>query len=134
MPETGKELLQMPSTTLSVGAAAIDITPGVGIPMGGYGARGGNSTGIHDPLFVRTLVLEDGEMTVVIAVCDLVGVPLELAEQARRLIEEECGIPAGNVCISATHTHSGPLLRREGIEDYVSVTARKICGAVQVAR
>lgn len=120
-------------TTLRAGTAVIDITPGVGIAMGGYGARQGVSTGIHDPLYVRTLVLDDGQTRLVLAVCDLVGVPAELVEQARQLIERDCGIPADNVCISATHTHSGPLLRTEGVEDYISVTAQKICGAVQVA-
>jgi len=118
---------------IQAGAAVIDITPGVGIAMGGYGARQGVSAGIHDPLFVRTLVLDDGATRLVLAVCDLVGVPAELVEQARALIEQECGIPQENVCVSATHTHSGPLLRTEGVEDYVAVTARKICGSVQVA-
>lgn len=120
--------------SLSAGAAVIDITPGVGLPMGGYGARVGVATGIHDPLHVRTLVLDDGANQLVLAICDLVGVPVELVEQARAQIEADCGIPAGNVCISATHTHSGPLLRREGIAEYISVTARKIAGSVQVAR
>ena len=119
--------------TVRAGAAVIDITPGVGIAMGGYGARQGVSTEIHDPLYVRTLVLDDGQTQLVLAVCDLVGVPAELVEQARQLIERDCGIPADNVCISATHTHSGPLLRTEGVEDYVSVTAQKIGGAVHVA-
>src|SRR2546430_696688 len=111
------------TSTVQAGAAAIDITPGVGVAMGGYGARTGVSTGIHDPLHVRTLVLDDGETKLVLAVCDLVGVPAELVERARELIERDCGIPAEHVCVSATHTHSGPLLRTEGMEDYIGVTA-----------
>src|SRR5215212_13613 len=121
------------SNTVRAGAAVIDITPGVGIAMGGYGARQGVSTGIHDPLFVRVLVLDDGATKLVIAICDLVGVTAELVEQARELIVKDCGIPPENVAISATHTHSGPLLRTEGVEAMISVTARKIVGAVQVA-
>lgn len=119
--------------TVQAGAAVIDITPGVGIAMGGYGARQGVSTGIHDPLFVRTLVLDDGDTRLVLAVCDLVGAPAALVEQAREMIERDRGIPADNVCISATHTHSGPLLQTTGIDDLISVTARKIAGSVQVA-
>ena len=118
---------------VQAGAAVIDITPAVGIAMGGYGARQGVSSGIHDPLFVRTLVLDDGETKLVLAVCDLVGVPAELAEQACAHIERDLGIPRANVSISATHTHSGPLLRTDGVEDLISVTARKIAGSVQVA-
>jgi neutral ceramidase len=120
--------------TVRAGAAVIDITPGVGIAMGGYGARTGVSTGIHDPLHVRTLVLDDGETALVLAVCDLVGVPAELATQARELIAADLGIPGDSVCVAATHTHSGPLLRTAGVEDYIAVTARKIAGSVRVAR
>lgn len=121
-------------TDTFAGAAVVDITPGVGIGMGGYGARTGVSTDIHDPLFVRVSVFSDGTSKLVLAVCDLVGVTPELVERARALIEQECGIPATNVCISATHTHSGPMpLRAEEMADYVCVTARKIAGAVGIA-
>ncbi len=120
--------------TVQVGTAAIDITPGVGLPMGGYGARRGVSTGIHDPLYVRTYVLHDGRSHVVHCVCDFVGVPPDMFVAARDLIERDCGIPPENVAIGATHTHSGPLnLRRADAEEFVAVTARKIAGSVQVA-
>src|SRR5690242_15103612 len=115
---------------IQAGAAVADITPGAGIAMGGYGARVGVSLDVHDPLYVRTAVLSDGMASLVLAVCDLVGVSAPLVRMAREMIEQECGIPAANICISATHTHSGPApLRTEGMEDYVSVTARKIAGS-----
>jgi neutral ceramidase len=119
---------------LQAGAAVVEITPGVGIAMAGYGARQGVAAGIHDPLYARVLVLDDGQAALVLAVCDLVGVPAALTRQARDLIARECGIPAANVCIAATHTHSGPLLRGSESEALIAVTARKICGAVQMAR
>ncbi len=119
--------------TLQVGAAVIDITPGVGLAMGGYGARRGVSTGVHDPLNVRTVVFHDGRSHVVIAICDFVGVPNEIVEQARELIRMDLGIPPENVAIGATHTHSGPLLRDADLAAFASVTARKIAGSVAVA-
>jgi neutral ceramidase len=122
-------------TELQAGAAVVEITPGAGIAMGGYGARQGVSTGMHDPLNVRVLVLADGATRLVLAVCDLVGVPAELVNAARAIIARDTGIPAECVCISATHTHSGPLMQPgtdEG-DAYIAVTARKIAGAVQVA-
>jgi neutral ceramidase len=121
------------SGTVLAGAAVIDITPAVGMAMGGYGARTGVATGIHDPLCVRALVLDDGATKLALAVCDLVGVPADLVRRARELIARDCGIPADHVCVAATHTHSGPLLRTEGVEDLIALTARKICGAVRVA-
>ena len=117
------------------GAAVVDITGPVGATLGGYGGRTHGATGIHDPLYVRTLLLSDGAESTVIAICDLVGVSARLAEQARALIEAECGIPARNVCIAATHTHDGPvdpLLPRGS--DYLGDTARKIAGSVHIAQ
>lgn len=117
------------------GAAAVDITGPVGALLGGYGGRTHGATGIHDPLYVRALLLSDGREEIVIAICDLVGVSARLVEQARSIIEAECGIPARNVCIAATHTHDGPedVIRR-GERAYVNDTAHKIAGAVRIAR
>jgi neutral ceramidase len=119
--------------TIQAAAAIIDITPGVGLAMGGYGARQGVSTGIHDPLNVRTLVLHDGRSHVVVAVCDVVGVPAEIVEAAREQIRKDTGIAAENVAIGATHTHSGPLLREGDVPGYREMTAKKIAGSVAVA-
>lgn len=117
------------------GVAVVDITGPVGGMLGGYGGRTHGATGIHDPLYVRTLVISDGRESIVIAVCDLVGVSAGMVERARAMIEAECGIPASNVCISATHTHDGPedpIRRRESA--YVNDTARKIAGSVRIAK
>ena len=35
---------------LRVGVAAADITPPLGIPMGGYWGRPSGAAGVHDPL------------------------------------------------------------------------------------
>ena len=44
-----------------VGTAKAHITPPIGARMYGYGARGTNvSTGVHDPLFARVLVVKEG--------------------------------------------------------------------------
>lgn len=70
---------------MQAGAAVVDITPGVGVPMGGYGARVGVAEAIHDALHVRTLVLSDGESEIAVCVCDLLGVGRDLAAAARSL-------------------------------------------------
>lgn len=120
--------------TVMAGASVLDITSPVGVEMGGYGARKGVATGIHDNLNVRTLVLDDGQVKLVIAICDFVGVGPKIVETAREIISRELGIPADCVCIAATHTHSGPLTVRtaDGLE-YSTVTAAKIAGSVRVA-
>ena len=94
---------------LRAGAAVTSITPPQGIPMAGYYHKR-ESTGVHDDLFSRALVLEQGDTKVALVSLDLVSTRREFVEEARRLIEARCGIPAANVMISATHTHTAPVL------------------------
>ncbi len=89
---------------LSAGVARVEITPPVGFPMGGYTARQGPSTGIHDPLFATVLVLKADGVSMAIVSCDLRSFPSEriitLARE-RKLAE--------HVLIVVTHNHSGPM-------------------------
>ncbi|MEO8541721.1 MAG: neutral/alkaline non-lysosomal ceramidase N-terminal domain-containing protein [bacterium] len=119
---------------MRIGAAAIDITPPVGTPLDGYGGRTDVSLGVHDPLYARAIVFDDGSTQVALVVCDLIGIGSFLAARARELIAERPGIPPENVMISATHTHAGPAgVRGRGEPVLVEEIARKIAGAVRVA-
>ena len=94
---------------LRAGAAVESITPPQGIPMAGYYHKR-ESTGVHDDLYSRALVLEQDGTEVALISLDLVSTRREFVEQARRLIEARSGIPAANVMISSTHTHTAPVL------------------------
>jgi len=94
---------------LRAGAAVTSITPPAGIPMAGYYHKR-ESTGVHDDLLARALVLEEGGTKVALVSLDLVSTRREFVVEARRLIAERSGIPATNVMISATHTHTAPVL------------------------
>ena len=99
-----------------VGTALVNIDPPNGIPLAGYyHARG--SEGILDSLFVRATVLDDGRTKVALVVCDLISLPRSTVLEARRQIEKAAAIPPDNVMISATHTHTGPVLARESSRD-----------------
>ena len=45
---------------LMAGAGGAHITPPIGFPMGGYGARHQGAQGVHDQLNTHTLFLDDG--------------------------------------------------------------------------
>lgn len=87
------------------GAATSVITPNLGgAIIGGFVPF--PATHIHDELHVRCLVLDDGKTRLAIVVCDLLGISSIVSTEARKAIEEKLKIPAENVLISATHTHS----------------------------
>ncbi len=75
---------------------------------GYYSYRGAEGT--HDPLFAKVLVLEKDGITVALVSLDLISTTRGLTEDARKLIEKQTGIPGKHVMISATHSHTGPVL------------------------
>jgi hypothetical protein len=63
---------------------------------------------VHDPLHARCIVLSDGVTKVALVVADSCMLPREILDPAKKLASEKTGIPASNILISATHTHSAP--------------------------
>lgn len=112
---------QEPITSLQVGAAELDVTPPVGYRMAGY-FNERISTGVHDPLMAKAIVLQQGRVTFAFVFNDMVGVTLDITSKARELASKQTGIPARNIVICATHSHTGPLY--EGaLREYFHKTA-----------
>ena len=93
---------------LSVGLAEIEITPPLGYRMDGYFAER-LSTGTKDPLKAKALVFQQGTTKTALVVADVIGLPQALTTEARTLAAQQTGIPATNIAITATHTHTGPM-------------------------
>ncbi len=122
-----------PGGDLTAGTARVEITPPVGYAMGGYAARQGASTGIHDPLFATVLLLKADGVSLAIVSCDLLSFPSEriltLARE-RKL--------ADHVLIAASHSHSGPVTWRDKSwpmpdRSWFSETENKILTAIEEA-
>ncbi|MBA7713984.1 Neutral ceramidase [subsurface metagenome] len=138
--------------SLKAGVAKDIITPPIGTSLAGYAFEKKPSIGIHDELYVRAIVLEQGKTRVALAVCDVLGFERSTVEKVRRMVEEKTGIPHQNVIVAATHTHSGPAGLFEFKEyknvfasssaaytgekfdrSLVEILVRKIAGAIQRA-
>jgi len=114
---------------LKAGAAAIDITPQLGIKISGYFEER-IAKDIHDGLSAKSIVLDDGDTELAIVVCDLIGVKRAYLDRAKQMIYERCGVPPSNVLISCTHTHTGPEIGDMG---YGDILIHKIADSVQLA-
>jgi hypothetical protein len=101
--------LSAPAADLRVGAAAVKITPPKGAPMAGYYYNRA-ADGVHDDLYAKALVLASSGEKAALVACDLSGIPRNIIDEARKLIEASTGIAGGQVMISATHTHTGPVV------------------------
>jgi hypothetical protein len=67
------------------------------------------STGTHDPLKAKAIVLAQGREKAALVFCDLIGMSLHVSTNARARISAQTGIPVSHILIAATHTHTGPL-------------------------
>ena len=91
------------------GAAEIDITPPVGTWIVGNTTR---STGVHDPLHARALVLAESPARdsnrAAIVTMDITGLSWDLGDALRAAITRATGI--GTVLLNFSHTHNAPML------------------------
>jgi hypothetical protein len=94
---------------LQVGAARVDISADAyedGIPPPRKYA--------HEWLYIRAIVLDNGETKALLLGSDLSGIrPDEVYQDASAQLSKELGIPVENMIMSGTHTHSGLRERRD---------------------
>ena len=128
--------------SLLMGHAEVDTTPPLGIELAGLHKPVGQEriiTGIRQATAARALVLRVKDQTVAVVSLDIAGVSADFARQVQKQVEEQTGIPAANVRVCATHTHSMPaffFLRQWGAipQDYQKETLGKVVSAVQKAQ
>jgi len=93
---------------LTAGLAVTDITPPVGYRMSGY-FRERLSTGTSNPLCAKAIVLRQASESAALVFCDIIGLSLYVSSRVRRQVAKQSGIPAANILLAATHSHTGPL-------------------------
>ncbi len=67
------------------------------------------STGTSNPLAAKAVVLRQGNESAALVSCDIIGLSPDVSARARKRASKETGIPAENILIAATHSHTGPL-------------------------
>lgn len=98
--------------TFEAGFSTVDISPDhLGYPMYGYSARKGVSTGVHDPIFAKTMILKSGQEAWSFTVLDMIGIDAKTVASIRQMVAEKTGLKAEAVMISVIHTHSAPSFR-----------------------
>lgn len=101
------------AATLEAAAVKIEITPTEPKMLGGYGPR--ESTGVHDPIHHRVLVVSDGESEWVLVSSEFcVMSPAQYDHVAQRLQQEQ-GVAPVNFWWTLTHTHSAPEIGPPGM-------------------
>ncbi len=126
--------VQAREPVLKAGASAVDITPPVGVSLDGVISKNGVVTGVHDRIFARALVLNDGQEQIAICVNDLCMVERSYFDRAKNIVFQKTGIPVNRILMSSTHTHAAPRVpygRAGKIDDeYYNTLIQQIAQAV----
>jgi neutral ceramidase len=111
------------SFPIKVGAAKVNITPS-------EDELGPNSLGIHDSVYCRAIVIDNGVTSA--ALITVAGNQNERAwKTSTERMEKELGIPAENVVLSSTHSHS--VGRIPGLEEKIFTAAKEAKAKLQPA-
>ena len=109
MPEGPIDVEGLP--VIRAGSARIEITPPIGTALAGYFTPR-ISDRVEDALYANALVFESRGERIAIVSCDVICMPAAKADPPREIVEERTGIPGSNVLLGATHTHTGPEMRK----------------------
>lgn len=115
-----------PGPTLRAGASRIDYTPTGTLPQ--------NFQGVLDPIYVRAVVLDNGSTRAALVSIDAGAVPADLYRKVSEQAASELGIPASQLLISASHTHSVPFRLDAAVEQVVLRSLRDSISRLQPAR
>ena len=94
--------------TLKAGVSITDISPPPGIELAGYPHHPRHNRGVHDPLYAGCLFLDDGDTRLAIVTMDLLMYSKAYVRELREEAARRCRIPARNITICCSHTHSSP--------------------------
>ncbi len=136
----------MGSRVLSAGVGRADITPPVGMPMGGWSnALHERSEGNDGTLTATALMATDGDAGAVICELDLCLLTHAQADAIRAAVADAAGVDAEAVRVTATHNHSAPVTgeltgagwMRDGlgsVAPYMAMVTEQLAGAAREAR
>lgn len=96
------------SGPLRAGAAKVEITPSM--DWGLTNSWGTKFQGVHDPVYVRAIVVDNGANTAAIVSIDTVG--NDVAGEMTEGITKATGVPAKNVILVSTHDHNSARVSR----------------------
>ncbi len=91
---------------MKLGFAKKEITPPLGLELGGYAGYRPNC-GVHDPLYCKVILLEQAGVRCALVVLDLMCVDTSLYEKIAEAVS--ClGIAKERLIVSAIHSHAAP--------------------------
>ena len=112
---------------LRAGAVRIDNTPRRAQLPGSF-------TGVLDPIFGATWSLDNGSTRAALVAIDAGAIPTDLYDNVSKRAAAELKIPASQLLISASHTHSVPFRLDPGVEETILRSLHEAVARLQPAQ
>jgi hypothetical protein len=93
---------------LQVGFGRTDITPELGVRLGGYGVKERPAEQILDRLHATAMVIRQGDLLAAVVNLDWICIEEDITARIRAEAAKLTGIPELNISVCATHSHSVP--------------------------
>lgn len=93
---------------MKLGISRNIITPRSGVGLAGFSIPGRNAAGVHDDLYLSTLVLEHAGRKAVVIAADIIGFAREFVVELKEAAKQRFGFNEDEMLFNASHTHSGP--------------------------
>lgn len=120
----------MDMTNFSAGFARLDITPFLGVAMGGSW-KPRQVQGVLDPLQVNAVAFGGEDKSALLIVADLVGIYGTQITEMIDAIAETVDLPVEAINLHCTHTHTGPSVASS--EEYAAYLKHRLCDAAVMA-
>lgn len=95
---------------LQIGVSSAEINPPAGVMLAGYGYNR-RCTGVHDPLYAKAVVFDDGATPVALVVLDAYGLQHTTVQEIRAAAVQKIAdfaLPPERIIVQSTHTHAAP--------------------------
>src|SRR5262249_19288065 len=93
------------------GVAKVDITPDYPVRLSGFGFRRTESEWVTQRTWAKALAFGDkGQEAAVLIAVDNLGIPANMHDEIARRLEKKAGLKRERLAITATHTHTAPML------------------------
>jgi len=93
---------------LKAGFGRTDVTPEMGVRLGGYGVEERPAEEVFDNLHSTAMILEQGKLKTVVINLDWICIEEDIVEKIRSDINKRTGIIKENISICTIHSHSVP--------------------------
>jgi Neutral/alkaline non-lysosomal ceramidase, N-terminal len=123
---------------LKAGFGRTDVTPELGVRLGGYGVEERPAEEILDHLHATAMVLQQGELLVAVINLDWICIEEDIVERIRIGVNSGTAIPKENITVCATHSHSVPNTLNfwgwgERENEYINAVLPEIIKSVEIA-